>query len=795
MVSKSFNPKVSIIIPVYNGSNYVREAIDSALAQTYKNIEILVINDGSNDNGETEKICKAYNKKIQYYKKENGGVASALNYGIEKMHGEYFSWLSHDDMYYPEKIEKQIKILSNLDDKETIVYSQVEVVDQQGKHKSFLDCGKLFTKEELDRPLFAFFHLALNGCAMLIHKSHFSRVGVFNTELPTTQDYDLWFRILRQSKIAFENSFLVKSRSHPNQESKALMEGHIRECNSFWIKVFTTITEKEIIETGGTKENFYQSLYNSFNSLTLYNEVISYLLAETLELLVKDFFSEENAQKKQIIDKIESVIYSKNCRGKGIIPKLLSYGEKRKTRIVFFTVNWHDRGGLNRVIAKISSLLSSTYDIFVLCIKEEGNKYGYPLDKKVKFLEIEPSEFLTIPSLMKILDVDIFIGSNNCYAPLITMYPEMRHMDIKVIAWNHEHYFLPYYENYLNQVALDRNEIFRQLNVVLWPTKSSAKIYQFFGTNSGVMPNPLCISSQSKHLKGKELNIISVGRFNSPQKRLGLLLIVFAKVLKNFPKAKLTIVGKYDLNMPTEYLNGKTISELIESLKLPQDRYTFIGEVTNVEKYYSKSLINIMTSEREGFGLTVIEAGLFSIPSVVFGKSGMEDIISDGVNGFVVEDGNVNEMAKRIMQLFSDTDLYKKMSKSSFIMSQNYSEDVIKMKWKNLIDGMMKLSSDKFAEFVKNNFFGDIKGIPYKEAQNIISMYEDTLKNRTREFLKNKKKIDEIFSDKGVVAEMTDSFSWKITSPLRKIGHLFELFKTQGLLITFRNIILKILMK
>ncbi len=59
-MKQSFNPKVSIVIPVYNGSNYLREAIDSALAQTYKNIEVIVINDGSNDGGKTDKICKSY---------------------------------------------------------------------------------------------------------------------------------------------------------------------------------------------------------------------------------------------------------------------------------------------------------------------------------------------------------------------------------------------------------------------------------------------------------------------------------------------------------------------------------------------------------------------------------------------------------------------------------------------------------------------------------------------------------------------------------------------------------------
>ena len=88
-MSDVFNPLVSIIIPVYNGSNYVKEAIDSALAQTYKNIEVIVVNDGSTDN--TEKIVKSYGDKIRYFYKENGGVASALNLAIENSKGEYIS--------------------------------------------------------------------------------------------------------------------------------------------------------------------------------------------------------------------------------------------------------------------------------------------------------------------------------------------------------------------------------------------------------------------------------------------------------------------------------------------------------------------------------------------------------------------------------------------------------------------------------------------------------------------------------------------------------------------------------
>ena len=129
MNAKDFNPKVSIVIPVYNGSDYLEEAIESALNQTYKNIEVIIVNDGSNDNGKTEGVAQSFGHRITYFVKDNGGVASALNYGCEKMTGDFFSWLSHDDVYYPNKIEKQVEYLQSIKDKNIVLYSDFEIID------------------------------------------------------------------------------------------------------------------------------------------------------------------------------------------------------------------------------------------------------------------------------------------------------------------------------------------------------------------------------------------------------------------------------------------------------------------------------------------------------------------------------------------------------------------------------------------------------------------------------------------------------------------------------------------
>jgi glycosyltransferase involved in cell wall biosynthesis len=271
-----FNPKASIIIPVFNGGDYLREAIDSAINQTYQNKEIIVVNDGSNDDGRTDAIARSYNDKIVYLEKSNGGVASALNLGIANMKGDYFSWLSHDDTYYPEKLSSQIEYLSSLEDPTAIIICGFAIIDKNGNTIHCVNPRKTFTQEQLRVPLFALLHGQVNGCCLLIHKSHFHKAGLFDERLLRTQDFDLWFKMMRDARVECHENVLCGIRTHGGQGSKRHIDEFADEGNMLWIGIMRQLSDFEKKRIDVTTSNFYKNIYNQLVKYTPYKQAAIY---------------------------------------------------------------------------------------------------------------------------------------------------------------------------------------------------------------------------------------------------------------------------------------------------------------------------------------------------------------------------------------------------------------------------------------------------------------------------------------------------------------------------------------
>ena len=211
---------VSIVIPAYNASNYIAEAIDSALAQTYQYYEIIVVNDGSNDGGTTRKVAKSYGDRIRYFEKENGGCSSALNFGIKVMRGRWFSWLSHDDLYLPEKLERLIALIDeyHLDADKVVLGCNDLIMGPDRKVKPSLfnnSTGMLSPVQAFGETLNV---KTINGCGLLIPKMILDKVGDFRADYKHLLDREMWMRIasMGYSYCYTKNPYVI-SRVHGQQ--------------------------------------------------------------------------------------------------------------------------------------------------------------------------------------------------------------------------------------------------------------------------------------------------------------------------------------------------------------------------------------------------------------------------------------------------------------------------------------------------------------------------------------------------------------------------------------------------
>lgn len=220
-----FNPKVSIIIPVYNGSNYLHEAIDSALAQDYANCEVIVVNDGSTDNGQTASVASCFGDRIRYVEQANGGVSSALNTGITIAEGDYISWLSHDDLYLPQKVSVQVDVIRKIN-RDVVLYGDYALIGPLGQVIRTVGNPSL-TRQEFFNKLFL--SGPIHGCTTLVPKSCFDEVGLFRLGLKTVQDYEMWYRLLKKYEFVHVSQVLIKSRVHEEQGHKTMSIIHRQE--------------------------------------------------------------------------------------------------------------------------------------------------------------------------------------------------------------------------------------------------------------------------------------------------------------------------------------------------------------------------------------------------------------------------------------------------------------------------------------------------------------------------------------------------------------------------------------
>jgi glycosyltransferase involved in cell wall biosynthesis len=208
-------PQVSVIIPVYDGSEHLAECLESVLNQTWHDYEVIVVDDGSTDSSLS--ICQRY-PGVRIIQQENRGQSAARNRGVREAKGEYIAFLDQDDRWYPERLATQIPILKR-NDKYGMVYSNVDRIDEKGNmvERNFLDGVSLQPKRTIMDCLAADMFI-LPG-SVLIRKSIFDELGGFDERLSGYEDDDLFLRTFQRSRIFYIRDALIQWRIYPTSYS------------------------------------------------------------------------------------------------------------------------------------------------------------------------------------------------------------------------------------------------------------------------------------------------------------------------------------------------------------------------------------------------------------------------------------------------------------------------------------------------------------------------------------------------------------------------------------------------
>jgi glycosyltransferase involved in cell wall biosynthesis len=198
MTGAAASPRVSVVIPLYNAKDVIRKTIESVLAQTWTDREIVVVDDGSSDG--SGDIVRSFGAQVRYVRQANGGVARARNRGIAESQGRYLALLDHDDLWHPQKLERQVALLDSRPDVGMVI-TDVAHIDREGKPMGIVGSG--YNPAETFARLFVRGYVPTPSAA-LIRRSVLEAVGGFDERFNSAgmDDHELWTRIAARYEIA-----------------------------------------------------------------------------------------------------------------------------------------------------------------------------------------------------------------------------------------------------------------------------------------------------------------------------------------------------------------------------------------------------------------------------------------------------------------------------------------------------------------------------------------------------------------------------------------------------------------
>lgn len=690
---------ISFIVPVYNTEEFLPKCLDSLLAQTVANFEVLVVNDGSP--GDCREIMGRYTQRYQnivYVEHgRNRSVFQARLTGLRRAKGEYIAFVDSDDW------------ASNT------LYAELLETARQGNFD--IADGRTVTGVEDNNPHpFSYWqHYHTCTCTEEIILSHVS--GNISTYL--------WAKIVKSSilrKIVCTMNF-NKEMHLNNNEDQVLLYILLSVANSY-IKIetkgfyFYKVNEKSITKSIAYSEDIYKIIHDVktvkeliFENIYLFiNDKVTVLELEKkflqdLRWLYEDLINVHIARNDyteyvgrlfESINEGLSIKYHHNT----LLPILPYYYRqkkiyrKRPIKNVAFFIEGLSGGGAERVVADLARMLQEQgYSVLLFMekyylehyrrehsYKSNGIKIGLPSDLSDRWKAIKAvcQEYT--------IDACIF-NSHWSYQNLLDITATQSYGAYTVMI-EHNQYFFPVYCSstpQIHKLFYLRHDVYKNLDALVCLSETQAAMWRASGIDRAFyIPNPLTFSKEAGQLRRssrRDAQLLFVGRMVRHKGYMQLPYILLA-ILREVPSARLTMVGAFE----TEEDKDEFMA-LIRELGL-EDAIQMVGFTDNIGAYYEKARVILIPSLFESWSMVLVEAKQHGVPAVLYEMKYLAPFLMEG--SVMVGKEDMKGMAAAAIQLLRDDDLWREMSEKAYHSLDHVSNESVMQRWLDLFRALEK---------------------------------------------------------------------------------------------------------
>jgi len=268
----SNGPIVSVVVTCYNYGQYVSECLTSILEQTFRDIEVIVVDDGSTDDSEEKVRPFLDDRRFKYIKQKNGGQANAKNRGIKESRGKYIAFLDADDLWEKDKLEKQLALFRS--PAIGVVYSLARLIDEKGEQLDVGSRGKYLEPRSGKVSQWLVLDNFVWFSSSVVKRSCFEDFGLFDESLKMGIDWDLWLRFSINYEFDYINEPLLAYRiGHSGQMSKNLETR--QKCSDFILSRFLA-DYPGVVDKRTIKEAYYYTFCNRGSYFRAYDKKKSY---------------------------------------------------------------------------------------------------------------------------------------------------------------------------------------------------------------------------------------------------------------------------------------------------------------------------------------------------------------------------------------------------------------------------------------------------------------------------------------------------------------------------------------